>query len=216
MLAPYARVEETLIVVVGGAVTVGCALWLGGWAIVPAVLSLAFLAFYRDPPRRVPVDARALIAPADGKVMRVDRNWRAAPTDPPQLRIVIFLSVLDVHMNRVPCGGRVLSSVHRPGLFLNALRDDATLKNENNLLTLDPDAPLPGPIGVRQIAGLLAKRIVCAVAPGATLKQGERFGMIKLGSQTELLAPEGDWDVPVQVGDAVRGGVTCMARWKAQ
>lgn len=213
MLAPYARVEEAAILLVGGVLTLAFWAWLGWWALLPAALSLAGLAFYRDPPRRVKLDPRALLSPADGRIMQVERQWRAAPTDAPQVRIVIFLSVLDVHMNRAPCAGRVRESTHRPGLFLSALRADATLKNENNLLTLDPEAPLPGPIGIRQIAGLLARRIVCAVQPGARLQQGERFGMIKLGSQTELLAPEdARWELFVRAGESVTGGVTVLAR----
>lgn len=213
MLAPYARLETSAILALGAA-GAGLTAWLAGWwALVPAAVAGALLAFYRDPPRRVPCGPDVLLAPADGRIVRVERDYRATPDAPPELRIVIFLSVLDVHVNRSPCAARVLEARHTPGKFLNALSAEATLANENCLLTLAPAPPLPGPLHVRQIAGLLAKRIVCAARPGATLAAGERYGMIKLGSQTELRAPEDErWRVGVSPGDRVRGGRTVLAR----
>jgi len=147
--------------------------------------------------------------------MSVERDW-SAPEGGRDLRICIFLSVMNCHVNRSPCAGTVTDIIYSPGLFLNALRPDATLRNENNLIVLNPAAPLPGPIRVRQIAGLLAKRIVCAVQPGTSLAAGERVGMIKLGSQTEVRAPEDPkWKVCVQPGQNVRAGVTILAEWTA-
>lgn len=211
-MAPYARLETTLIFLIGAAATAAIAWWGGAWAVLPALLTLALLAFYRDPPRRIPDRPRALLSPADGTIMSVERNWRAAPGEPEELRICIFLSVLNVHVNRSPCAGRVANIEYSPGLFLNALKPEATLRNENSLMTIEPAGQIPGPVRVRQIAGLLAKRIVCAAKAGDSLAAGERYGMIKLGSQTEIRAPEDPrWRVLVNAGGAVNGGLTILA-----
>ncbi len=214
-MAPYARLEVALILILGTAATALVA-WLAGlWALLPALLSLALLSFYRDPPRRVPDDPRLLLAPADGKVVEISRIAAAEGT-PPLLRIRIFLSVFNVHVNRTPCAGRVTDVQYRPGEFLNALRPEADKRNEANTLLLDPAAPLPGPVRVRQIAGVLAKRIVCAAGPGDSLAAGQRYGMIKLGSRTEVVVPDDPrWDVRVVLGQPVRGGLTVLARWTA-
>ncbi|MCG3126135.1 MAG: Phosphatidylserine decarboxylase proenzyme [Phycisphaerae bacterium] len=212
VFAPYARVEVAGIVAGGGLLTAACALLAGAyWAVLPAALALALLSFYRDPPRRIPPDTDVLLAPADGRVVEVARG------DPGgELRILIFLSVANVHVNRSPCAGRVLRVDYRPGQFLNALKAESTERNESNALTIEPDAPLPGPIVVRQIAGVLARRIVCATRPGDALQRGQRYGMIKLGSRTELrAADDGRWDLCVRAGQTVYGGVTVLARRKA-
>lgn len=215
-MAAYARLETTLIFVLGAGLSVAVAWWAGGWAIGPALLTLALLSFYRDPPRRVPDRPLALLAPADGRIMSVERDWTPPQGGPGELRICIFLSVLNVHVNRSPCAGRVTAIEYTPGLFLNALKPEATLRNENSLMTIEPCGELPGPVRVRQIAGLLAKRIVCAVKVGATLAAGQRYGMIKLGSQTELRVPDDErWSVKISPGDSVRGGVTILAELRA-
>lgn len=210
MLAPYARAEEALIIALG-AVATAATVWLAGaWALAPALLALALLSFYRDPPRRIPGGDNLILAPADGRITEVGNA--TSPDGAPQLRIVIFLSVANVHVNRAPCAGVVRSVDYRPGLFLNALRPDSTERNESNTLTLDPAPPLRGPIVVRQIAGVLARRIVCAARPGHSLVAGQRFGMIKLGSRTEIRLPaDPRWNVRVRVGDTVHGGTTILA-----
>src|SRR5262249_34787116 len=162
----------------------------GWWALAPAILALALLSFYRDPPRTIPAGEQLLLSPADGRVMSVQRDWAPPEGGAPELRVCIFLSVANVHVNRTPCAGRIRSIESRSGQFLNALRAESTLLNENNLIMLDPVAPLPGPVRVRQIAGLLAKRIVCTLKPGDAVTAGQRFGMIKLGSQTEIRIPD--------------------------
>jgi phosphatidylserine decarboxylase len=127
---------------------------------------------------------------------------------------VIFLSVLDVHVNRSPCRGRVAAVDYRAGEHRSALSPAAMQRNESNTIVLRPRSPLPGPIRVRQIAGLLARRIVCAVRPGDDVRLGTRIGMIKLGSQTELVFPyDRGWDVRARVGDRVYGGLTVLAEW---
>lgn len=213
MLASYARTETTLIIAGGGALTAAAGYFLGWWALAPAVLTLAALSFYRDPPRRIPAGDRLILAPADGKIVDVLRDATNDESDGREVRIVIFLSVANVHINRSPCAATVKAVQHRPGRFLNALAAESTESNERNELTLDPAGPLPGPIHVRQIAGALARRIVCVAQPGDTLAAGQRFGMIKLGSRTVIRLPEDPrWEIAIQVGDAVRAGRTVLAR----
>lgn len=216
-IAPYANTEVTVITLIGGAVTLACGASYGAWLFLPLGLTLALLAFYRDPPRCVPDDSRLLLAPADGTIMSIDPEYRADGSDAPELRICIFLSVLNVHVNRSPCAGRVREIRYQPGKFLNAMKPEATDKNENNLIVLDPTGPIPGPVRVRQIAGALARRIVCVAEERDTLTAGERFGMIKLGSQTEIrAAADSRWELRVLVGDRVQGGATVLARWSEE
>jgi len=212
-MAPYARLEITLIVLIGAAVTVATGVFLHWWALLPAILALALLSFYRDPPRRTPAAADLLVAPADGRVISVQRDYRGGEGERPELRIVIFLSVLDAHINRSPCAGKITEVRYRPGQFLNALRSEATEGNESNLVTIQPEPPLVGPVHVRQIAGVLARRVVCMLEPGDEVRAGERFGMIKFGSQTEIRAPEDPhWEMLVSKGSRVRAGLTVLAR----
>ncbi|MBI5863131.1 MAG: phosphatidylserine decarboxylase family protein [Planctomycetes bacterium] len=211
-MAPYARTEVLLTLLIGGVLTALAGYGFGWWALVPALPTLFLLSFYRDPPRRIPSGDRLLLSPADGRIMSVERGYRGPEGGGPELRICIFLSVFNVHVNRSPCAGRVAEVIYREGLFLNALKPEATLRNENSLLVIEPDAPIPGPVRVRQIAGLLAKRIVCAAKPGDVLAAGQRFGMIKLGSQTEIRVPDQEgWGVRVKAGDVVHGGTTVLA-----
>ncbi len=216
-MASYARLEITLILLIGGAVTIVAGVFLHWWALLPGILALALLMFYRDPPRKSPAGDNLLLAAADGKIMKVERDYHGGEDDRRELRIVIFLSVLNVHINRSPCAGSVAEVQYNPGEFLNALKAEATLRNENNLVTIRPLSPLPGPVYVRQIAGVLAKRVVCTLKPGDEVSAGQRFGMIKLGSQTEVRVPEDTrWDVLVAKGDPVKAGVTVLARLKSK
>ncbi len=131
----------------------------------------------------------------------------------PAVRIGIFLSLFDVHINRAPCSGRVRSLSYRPGEFLDARRPDAGRRNESNTLLIDPDDPMPGPVEVRQIAGLLARRIICHATAEQHLSIGARFGLIKFGSRTELIIPRGQGtEIKVKPGDKVRAGLTVVAR----
>jgi len=211
-MSQYARVEELLIVVVGGGLSAVVAHLAGWWALVPAFLAAALLAFYRDPQRQSPTAGDLVLAPADGRVVEIARHV-PGPDGTGRLRIMIFLSVFDVHVNRSPCAGRVAEVQYRPGQFVNALSAAADTRNECNTITLEPAPPLPGPISVRQIAGILARRIVCAVQPGDRLTAGQRFGMIKLGSRTEVCLPESpDWEVLVEAGRQVYAGLTPLLR----
>ena len=212
-MSPYAKLEVALIILIGGAVTAVAAWLFGAWAVLPAVLALALLSFYRDPPRRIPPGDDLLVSPADGKVTEVVRHERGKDGPSEQWRVCIFLSVANVHLNRSPCAGRVADVTYTPGKFINALNPAAVRVNENSVLTLEPTPPIPGPIRIRQVSGALARRIVCEAKPGDELTTGERFGMIKLGSRTEIVVPEhACWEVVVKVGDSVRGGSTVLAR----
>ena len=180
---------------------------VGRWATaVPfAVAAGAFLGFFRDPERTTPRMPGALVAPADGKVMAiapVDDDWVG-----PAVRLSIFLSPLDVHVNRAPMAAVVRDVEYAPGRFLAAYRPEASEVNERCTLLLEGDQ---GRVAVRQIAGVLARRIVCRVERGDKLEAGQRFGLIRFGSRTDLIAPRGT-DVRVAVGDRVRGGETIMA-----
>lgn len=184
-----------------------CILAVMGWPIaagVLAVVALAFLAFFRDPERTAPALPGAVLAPADGRVMgvaEVEDRWVG-----PAVRVSIFLSPLDVHVNRAPTAGIVRGVEYVPGRFLAAYRPEASEQNERCTIALESDATR---LAVRQISGVLARRIVCRVRPGDKLLAGQRYGLIRFGSRTDLLLPRGT-ELRVQVGDRVRGGETVM------
>lgn len=178
-----------------------------------AVITIAWLLvvwFFRDPPRRVPTDPTVLVSPADGTV--TDFGEVAAPDFPggKAFRIGIFLSVFDVHVNRAPRAGRVTGLRYFPGRFGNALNRECAQHNEQ--LWIDMlDGQLGIPIRVKQIAGAIARRIVCWLKPGDVVDVGERIGMIKIGSRTEVYLPSViPFKVAVRVGEAVKGGSTVL------
>ena len=180
--------------------------WVGWWAAaaVLGVVTLCFLAFFRDPDRIAPAVAGAVLAPADGRVMRVveiDDPWVGRA-----VRVSIFLSPLDVHVNRSPVAALVEGVQHAAGRFLAAYRDEASELNERCTLALQGEAAR---VGVKQIAGVLARRIVCRARQGDKLQAGERYGLIRFGSRTDLVVPQGT-EIRVRVGDRVRGGETIM------
>lgn len=176
-----------------------------GWLLLLAAGFCAF--FFRDPERRPPEDKSALLAPADGRVTEVGM---ADGGTPGSQRVSIFLSLFDVHVNRAPAAGRVVAVRYREGAFRAAFRKDAAERNERNELEM---ITARGTIRVRQIAGVLARRIVCRARAGDQLGAGERFGLIRFGSRTDLLLPP-DVSVQVRPGDRVRGGVTVLGRWQ--
>jgi phosphatidylserine decarboxylase len=184
-----------------------CILAVMGWPIaagVLAVVALAFLAFFRDPERTAAALPGAVLAPADGRVMgvaEVEDRWVGRA-----VRVSIFLSPLDVHVNRAPTAGIVRGVEYVPGRFLAAYRPEASEQNERCTIALESDATR---LAVRQISGVLARRIVCRVRPGDKLLAGQRYGLIRFGSRTDLLLPRGT-ELRVQVGDRVRGGETVM------
>jgi phosphatidylserine decarboxylase len=179
-----------------------------GWIKAALLLGLvaAFMAFFfRDPERAAPALAGAILAPADGRVMDV----RTAVDDPfvgPAQAVSIFLSPLDVHVNRAPLAGLVVGVEYRPGAKLAAYRPEASDVNERTTIAIQGEAAR---VVVRQIAGVLARRIVCRVRPGDKLASGERFGLIKFGSRTDLIVPAAA-RLRVKPGDRVRGGETIV------
>jgi phosphatidylserine decarboxylase len=193
-----------------------CALGLGvvaavvGWLasppyiVVPLALAAFFLWFFRDPERAIPTEAGAVVSPADGKVTDVS----AIELDGrPRARISIFLSVFDVHVNRSPVAGVITKVEYRHGRFRNALSAASAVENEQNIVTVEGDGHT---VIFKQIAGVLARRIVFAKKLGDRVARGERVGLIKFGSRTDvLLGPAAD--VRVAVGDRVRGGATVLA-----
>ena len=169
-----------------------------------AAASLASLGFFRDPDREVPSIPGGVLAPADGRVMQVDEV--SDPFVGPAVRVAIFLSPLDVHVNRAPIGGLVAGVVYSQGRFVPAYKPEAGAGNERCMVHLQGDGAR---VTVTQIAGVVARRIVCRVAPGDKLAVGERFGMIRFGSRTDCCMPRGT-DVRVRVGDRVKGAVTVL------
>jgi phosphatidylserine decarboxylase len=184
-----------------------CILAVVGWwvgALALALVTLAFLGFFRDPDRRPPGLPGAVLAPADGKVMaiaQVEDRWVG-----PATRVSIFLSPLDVHVNRAPLAGIVCDVEYVAGRFVAAYRPEASEGNERCTVALETDG---GRVSVRQIAGVLARRIVCRVRPGDKLQAGERYGLIRFGSRTDLVVARGT-EIRVKEGDRVRGGETVM------
>jgi phosphatidylserine decarboxylase len=175
---------------------------------------LEVLYFFRDPERRIPDDADALLSPADGTV--TDIGEVDAPGFPGDraFRIGIFLSIFNVHVNRLPRSGRVVSIRYFPGAFLDARHPDCPARNEQLWLDLE-ESDSRRLIRVKQISGAVARRIVCWLKPQETVRAGDRYGMIKFGSRTEvLLAVSEPLELQVKVGDKVYGGATVLLRFK--
>jgi phosphatidylserine decarboxylase len=214
-LAEVVLFSLLFLVVSGGLLALG---WLvhGAfcWGLpVVALLWAEVIFFFRDPERVIPADPEALLSPADGTVTHVGEV--DDPTFPGgrAFRISIFLSIFNVHVNRVPRGGRVAALAYFPGAFLDARHPDCPVRNEQ--LWVDLQEPSGRLVRVKQISGAIARRIVCWLKPGEEVRAGERFGMIKFGSRTEVLVPVGDrHEVLVRVGDKVRGGATMLYRFR--
>jgi phosphatidylserine decarboxylase len=178
--------------------------------IVAAVI-LAFLAafvfyFFRDPERAIPQDPGAVVSPADGRVVVVTEEPNASR---PGTRLSIFLAIWNVHVNRSPEAGTITKLDYRPGKFLAAMRERASLENEQNVISL---STATGEILFKQIAGLIARRVVCWKKPGDVVQRGERIGLVRFGSRVDLWVPRGV-EILVSVGDNVKGGSSVLARW---
>ncbi len=180
--------------------------YLGMVALLPG---LYVLYFFRDPPRSITTDNREIVSPADGLVVEVVRLQSTPYYGGPCIRISIFLNIFNVHVNRMPDDATIAHMDYHEGEYKNAMTAESSDVNEANTIWLETPH---GPMTVRQIAGLVARRIVCAAEMGETLRKGEKFGMIKFGSRTELyLAP--DAEVVVAEKDKVHGGSTVVARF---
>jgi phosphatidylserine decarboxylase len=190
----------------GFCVVAAVAGWLAGpiYVLLPLLLAAFFLWFFRDPERAIPAEAGAVVSPADGKVTdvaRVEVDGR------PRTRISIFLSVFDVHVNRSPIAGVITKVEYRRGRFRNALSAASAVENEQNVVTVEGDGLT---VIFKQIAGVLARRIVFTKKLGDRVERGERVGLIKFGSRTDVLL-DPSADVHVAVGDRVRGGCSVLA-----
>jgi phosphatidylserine decarboxylase len=186
---------------------VACALqwyWTGGALLW---LGLFVLYFFRDPERRPPADPEVVVSPADGRVVEVVEESRGASSG---RRISIFLSILDVHVNRAPYGGRIAETEYRRGKFLAAMLGRASAENEQNVIHLTTEH---GEIVFKQIAGWVARRILFWKAVGDTVARGERVGMIRFGSRVDIWLPDGV-EVLVRPGQHVAGGSSVLARWR--
>lgn len=200
------------LVLVAMAVVLGTSLWWPLSLIVVPVLVWLF-AFFRDPHRKVPAEQHVVVSPADGRVSDITELEHDELLGGPAVRVGIFLSVFNVHVNRSPCDGRVIDVRYKEGKFINAMRHaSASEENESNTIVLaEPKGDRPIAV-VKQIVGLIARRIVCSVKVGDVVERGGRIGMIKFGSRTELSIPKWlDPQVRVQIGQSVRGAADVIA-----
>jgi len=172
--------------------------------LLPVVLAVFFLWFFRDPQRTIPAGPGDIVSPGDGVVTQSEWIETAGGS---RLRLSIFLNVFDVHVNRSPVAGTVKVVEHRMGSFLNAMKPESVILNEQTLVVIDAGGY---EVSYKQIAGLLARRIVCAVKVGDRLERGQRVGMIKFGSRVDVLMP-GDAVPQVKVGTRVKGGSSVLA-----
>ena len=194
------------------AATVAVALavgWLvGGWWSVPFWLAALFvLQFFRDPPRSIPGDERTVVSPADGRIVAVE-SARDAYLERDAIKVSVFMNVFNVHSNRSPVDGEVRQAWYHPGRFFNAALDKASLENERNALWLK--TVTGADVTCVQIAGLVARRVLCYVKPGDRLTRGERFGFIRFGSRVDVYLPSSA-SVKVVLGDKVFGGSSILA-----
>ena len=187
---------------------VAAALWyLGmpiGLIVLPIVLAVFFLWFFRDPSRTVPQEKGQIVSPGDGLV--TEAEWIETVSGS-RLRLSIFLNVFDVHVNRAPIGGVVKVCEFRKGEFMNAMKPESVVNNEQTLITIDAGAY---EVSFKQIAGLLARRIVCNLKVGDRVERGQRIGLIKFGSRVDVLMPASA-NLKVKTGSRVKGGSTVIA-----
>ena len=187
--------------------------YLAGLQMIPLALLAFVLWFFRDPERDTPTGPGLLISPADGCVADITPVGGDSALGCDGVKIGIFMNVFNVHVNRMPCDARVTAVTHKPGSFLDVRHPDAPEVNESATLCLEYDhAGKTFPLVVRQISGLIARRIVTAVTPGETRTRGQRFGMIKFGSRVELFVPNALLGkIRVQIGQPVNAGLTILA-----
>lgn len=205
-------------------------LWLiPGWRFgvlfwVSLVVTLLMINFFRDPERKIPEEARVIVSPADGRIVQVE-EVRPKGLKGRYYQVSIFMSPLDVHVNRSPIAGVVESVTYNPGQFLPAFRDKASELNEQTTILLTVEPPPSGPpretgeteegstqVVVKQIAGLLARRVVCWLKPGEKVTSGQRIGLIKFSSRVDLFLP-GRVQLQIKIGDKVKAGESIIGRW---
>jgi len=187
---------------------------LAGWfftAIVLGLLTLFVCFFFRNPERKAPVESRTVVAPADGKIIAIDRLDNHELLGCPAVRISTFMSVFNCHVNRIPVSGRVENISYHPGRFFVANLDKASEENERNSIVIRDDAGRR--IAIVQIAGIIARRIVCYLKEGMDVEKGARLGLIRFGSRVDLIVPDGSIELEVKKGDCVNAGLSIIGRW---
>jgi len=214
---PFARWGLAELTLMGGpllALTIVLAWLYWPLAFVSAIPLFIVVYFFRNPPRRIPTEEGVMVGPADGKVVDIVKIEHDEDLGGPAVMIGIFLSVFYVHINRSPCEAKVTELRYFPGEFITAMNPDCTFRNENSWIAMEmEDAPHRRFI-LRQISGVLARRIVCDVRPGEVFDRGEKIGMIKLGSRTELILPDvPELEVLIEVGQKIKAGKTLMAKF---
>jgi phosphatidylserine decarboxylase len=196
--------------VLAAAVLLGFFPVIGWFAPVVAVLGVCMALFFRDFPRTITAADHEVVSPADGTVVAIEDLDDSPHYDGPTRRVSIFLSVFNAHLNRAPFSGTVTAVKYAPGAFKDARLPETSQVNESNAVWMDTPR---GPMTIRQISGAVARRIVCPVGVGTTLAKGEKFGMIRFGSRTELYLPAGT-EVTVTLNQSVYAGTTIMARFR--
>jgi len=197
------------------------AAWTGFFVLAGFLLCIAVfvLFFFRDPKRIPPTDMRSIVSPADGKVIQIREIPAGKALECPSIQLSVFMSVFNVHVfmsvfnvhvNRMPFKGKTLSKKYNPGKFLPAFREKASLLNEQTSILLVTKGGL---VRVTQIAGMIARRIVCRIQEGETLVKGDRFGLIKFGSRLDVYLPKENTQVVAQIGDKVKAGETVLANF---
>lgn len=189
--------------IVGGIVFWGLGIKIAAVILAPLALFVVF--FFRDPERSVPSDSNVIVSPADGKVVKIRPGEGGTLT-----QLSIFLSLFDVHINRSPVAGTIACAEYKPGRFKAAFKDSASHENEQNILTINHATRS---VTVKQIAGVLARRIVCWKKAGDRVNKGERIGMIRFGSRVDLLLPS-DVRLTVTIGDKVKGGESVIGTYR--
>ncbi|MGD0515946.1 MAG: phosphatidylserine decarboxylase [Thermoguttaceae bacterium] len=196
------------------ALTILAAVYVWYLAFVPGILFFLVVYFFRDPQRRVPAGQGVIVSPADGKITEVAYLDHEEFIGGPAVRISIFLSIFNVHLNRAPVESRVISLRYAPGGFMSATRPESAISNENTWIGWEEESPPHRRLIVRQISGAIARRIVCDLRPGEVLARGQKFGMIKFGSRTDLILPHTqELKLEIEVGDRVKAGITMMGKW---
>lgn len=189
----------------------GVAFLLHGYATaaVFVLLALFVFSFFRDPDRAIPAEPGAVVSPADGRVVVVTEEENAGR---PGQRVSIFLAIWNVHVNRAPASGTIAKMDYRPGKFLAAMRERASFENEQNVFTLSTES---GEMVFKQIAGLIARRVVSWKKQGEPVMRGERIGLVRFGSRVDVWLPKGA-EILVKVGENIKGGASVIAKWSAK
>lgn len=193
-------------------VVLGGAVFLAHWYVTAAVLfflALFVFSFFRDPERVIPADTGVVVSPADGRVVVVTDEENAGR---PGQRVSIFLAIWNVHVNRAPAAGTITKMEYRPGKFLAAMRERASMENEQNVFTLSTES---GEMVFKQIAGLIARRVVSWKRQGERVARGERIGLVRFGSRVDVWLPK-DAELVVKLGENVKGGSSVLAQWPAK